>query len=83
MKIIKHGKYYSDTMNISCEECHCLYEIKKDDIKKYDTPKKVRVGWIEHSWKEKRYYYTLCPECNNDNSLTNDKYYTINKKVGE
>ena len=81
MKLIEHGKYYSDTMNVRCEECRCLYEITKEDINVYDKPKKVRVGCIDCSWKEKRNYYTLCPECRNDNSLTDNEYYAINKKV--
>ena len=31
MKLIEHGKYYSDTMNVRCEECRCLYEITKEE----------------------------------------------------
>jgi len=83
-KILKHGKYYYNTMNIYCEECDCLYKIEEKDIKVYNKPKKVTIlGWKDYTWKEKRYYYTLCPECNNDNPLTDDEYYTITKKVKE
>lgn len=83
MRIKKHGKYYYNTANVSCEECGCIYEIGKEDIKKYPKPVKITVGWIECTWKVKRNYYTLCPECGYENTMSDEKQYEITKQVIE
>lgn len=81
MKIIEHGRYYYDFINVRCEKCNCIYEMKKEDIKEYGKPKKVRVGHIDCSWIEKYKYYSLCPECGYDNYLSDMNYDTLTNDV--
>lgn len=69
MKVIKHGVYYYDTVEIKCMKCECKYEIKKEDIKDYTKPKKVPKCAFGDIWTDKYYHYTNCPECNYDNEL--------------
>ena len=83
MKIIKHGRYYKDKINIVCKKCDCNYEIKKEDIKQYSKPKKVMITFIDDCWKEKYNFYTLCPECNHDNELEYLDYDTLTNEILE
>lgn len=41
MKVVSHGNYYKKVIPI-CKKCGCRYEINKEDIKKYEKPKKDR-----------------------------------------
>lgn len=74
MKIIEHGVFYKETLEIKCLKCDCKYEIDKNDIKKYNKPKKVLQYGFSGTWTDKYYYYTNCPECNYDNELKSRNY---------
>lgn len=81
MKVIKHGIYYYKTVKIVCNKCNCIYEIRKEDIKKYSKRKKVkRVGW-DDIWTDKYEYYTNCPECCNDNELEYRNYDILTTEI--
>ena len=81
MKILDHGKFYHNSIIVCCDKCRCIYEIKKEDIQKYEKPKKVLCGWIDHMWKEKRYYYSICPECKYDNPINNEEYEILTTNI--
>lgn len=81
MKILEHGKFYYDTVNISCNKCNCKYEIKKEDIKYYEKTKKVIEGAIDCNWVVKYHYYSLCPECGYDNHLSETNYAILTTDI--
>ena len=81
MKIINHGIYYYDTVNIVCKKCDCKYEIKKEDIKKYTKTKKVKKYFFYDIWTDKYEYYTNCPECNYDNELEYRNYAILTTEI--
>lgn len=81
MKIINHGIYYYDTVNIVCKKCNCKYEIKKEDIKKYTKTKKVKKCCFYDIWTDKYEYYTNCPECNYDNELEYRNYAILTTEI--
>lgn len=74
MKIISHGKYYYAFVTIECKRCGCYYQLEREDIKKYNKPKKIWKCASDDMQKEKYDYYTNCPECNYDNELEYSDY---------
>lgn len=85
MKILKHGIFYYDTVEIRCYKCNCKYEITKEDVNRYDKPKKVKKCAWDDIWTDKYEYYTNCPECDYDNHLEYRDYEILTtniKKVG-
>lgn len=80
MKVLEHGIYYYDTVKISCIKCKCKYVIKKDDIKKYVKPKKVKI-MLDDVWTDKYEYYTNCPECDYDNHLGYKDYDILTTNI--
>lgn len=83
MEIIDHGIFYNDSVDIFCNKCGCRYRIHKEDIKKYDKPIKVHLCAYDDCWTEKRYYYTLCPECENSNPLEPRDYEILTTEIKE
>lgn len=81
MKILKHGIYYYDTVEIRCKKCECRYEIDKNDIQKYEKPKKVTICAFDDCWREKYSHYTNCPECGYDNELEYRDYDILTTSV--
>lgn len=76
MKIIKHGIYHRNNINITCHECDCVYNVTKDDIAWYAKPKKVSQVSLTDCYTVEYKYHTTCPECGCDNYLS-DKDYKI------
>ena len=76
MKIIKHGIYHRNNIDITCCECGCVYNVTKKDIALYGKPKKVSQFFLTDCYTVKHKYYTTCPECGCDNYLS-DKDYKI------
>ena len=76
MKIIKHGIFHQNNINITCQECDCVYNVTKKDIALYGKPKKVSQIFLTDCYTVKYKYYTTCPECSCDNYLS-DKDYKI------
>ena len=76
MKIINHGIYHQNNINITCQECDCIYNVTKEDIAWYAKPKKVSQIFLTDYYTVKYKYYTTCPECGCDNYLS-DKDYKI------
>lgn len=83
MKIINHGIYYNDYVNIVCKKCRCKYEAKIEDIKKYNKIKKVKNCAFDDIWTDKYEYYTNCPECDYDNELEYRDYEILTTSVKE
>lgn len=81
MKAIRHGIYYYNSVNIICLKCGCKYEIDKNDIKKFQKPKKVWKTFIDDVCKEKYNYYTNCPECNYNNELEHRDYDILTTNI--
>lgn len=81
MKIIEHGIFYNDTVNIRCNRCDCKYQITKDDIQEYPKCKKVEKCAWDDIWSEKYDYYTCCPECTHDNELEYRDYEILTTNI--
>lgn len=82
MEIIEHGVYFAHEITLRCEECDCKYKIDDEiDLYKYEKPIKVWMLSVGDSWTEKRYYYTICPECRHKNPITNYEYSIVSKRV--
>ena len=81
MKIIKHGIYFYDTVEIVCKKCDCKYEIQKEDIKNYVKPKKVGKCAFNDCWTDKYNHYTNCPECDYDNELEYRDYDILTTSI--
>lgn len=80
MRIEKHGVYYKHEIKIICDECECHYIVNNTkDINRYNKPKKILVWHIDCNWWEKRNYYTICPECKDENPITDMEYEILNK----
>lgn len=81
MEVIKHGILYDDTVEIVCESCYCEYSINKEDIRTYNKPIKVLVGFGDDYWKEKRTYYSVCPECGFIIPITDKEYKILTTNI--
>lgn len=82
MKIIKHGIFHQNNINITCQECDCVYNVTKKDIALYGKPKKVSQLSLTDCYTVEYKYYTTCPECGCDNHLSerNHKILTTDIK---
>lgn len=81
MKIINHGIYYQNNINITCQECDCIYNVTKEDIAWYAKPKKVSQIFLTDYYTVKYKYYTTCPECGCDNHLSERNYKILTTDV--
>lgn len=83
MKVLEHGRFYLDHINVICRNCDCRYEIKKEDIREYIKPNKIRFWAWDDTWTEKFKYFSRCPECGCDNHITDRDHETLTNNVLE
>lgn len=81
MKIIKHGIFHQNNINITCQECDCVYNVTKKDIALYAKSKKVSQFFLTDYYTVKYKYYTTCPECGCDNYLSNKDYKILTTDI--
>lgn len=82
MKIIEHGVYYEHKVDVLCDKCNCHYSVDNVfDTHVYDKPVKVEILGVGDLWREKRYYYTECPECKHKNPMTNREYDIVTTRI--